>query len=84
MSEGTVEKSRCHHEYVTAPASLGGRLCKKCGRPESTKPVVQRKWQSITEEEYSVLRNAVMLHGKPLGWIVDTVETILKEKNYGA
>ena len=23
----------CNHEYVTAPASYGGSICKKCGKP---------------------------------------------------
>ena len=53
-----------------------------CTTPPAAQPA-PKKWQSITEEEYSVLRNAVMLHSKPLGWIVDAVETILKEKNHG-
>ena len=43
----------CDHEFVTAPASLGGRICKKCSRLEN--PKAQPAQEPLTDEQIAVL-----------------------------
>jgi hypothetical protein len=41
----------------------------------------KRKWQGLTDDEYSQLHDGLYQQGKSLGWVVDQIEEKLKERN---
>lgn len=43
----------------------------------------QRVWVGLTDEDYQDLRTGVVKQGKPLHWMIEHIETRLKEKNHG-
>jgi hypothetical protein len=43
----------------------------------------QRTWVGLTDEDYQILRGGVVIRGKPVHWMIEHIETKLKEKNNG-
>ena len=44
-------------------------------------PKTEQPWVGLTDEEYSNLHDGLHQQGKSLGWVVDQIEAILKERN---
>ena len=44
-------------------------------------PLPEREWVGLTDEDYKVLREGVVKQGKPIAWMIEQIETKLKEKN---
>jgi len=43
--------------------------------------LAQRTWVGLNDEDYKVLREGVVKQGKPIAWMIEQIETKLKEKN---
>ena len=43
----------------------------------------QRTWVGLTDEDYQILSGGVVIRGKPVHWMIEHIETKLKEKNNG-
>jgi len=56
------------------------KLCEVMDKYEQTTPP-QRTWVGLTDVDYQILREGVVKQGKPLHWMIEYIETKLKEKN---
>ena len=41
----------------------------------------QRTWVGLNDDDYKVLREGVVKQGKPIAWMIEQIESKLKEKN---
>ena len=45
------------------------------------KPKHESTWVGLNDDDYKVLREGVVKQGKPIAWMIEQIETKLKEKN---